>query len=79
MSRRAERYYNRVDASMGKRLLAGLRRIAADPFSRQPVRPVKGRKAVYRYRVGELRILFTVDTAEKIVTVAAIGPRGDIY
>lgn len=42
-------------------------------------RPSDSRKVGIGYRVdvGEYRILYTVDEAEKIVTVELVGPRND--
>ncbi len=40
---------------------------------------MRGRAGLYRYRVGGLRVLFVVDGSDRIVTVLAIGPMGDIY
>jgi mRNA interferase RelE/StbE len=36
-------------------------------------------KGFYRLRVGENRVIFTVDFNSKDITVCAIGARGDIY
>jgi mRNA interferase RelE/StbE len=55
-----------------------LDRLAAEP--RYPgVRKLTGFRDLYRARVGTLRIVFRIDDAARLVTVAAIGPRRDIY
>lgn len=33
----------------------------------------------YRLRVGDWRVLFTVENGEMVITVLKIGPRGGIY
>ena len=33
----------------------------------------------YRVRQGDYRILFTIEDAERIVMIAKIGQRGDVY
>lgn len=38
-----------------------------------------GQPAVYRARVGQYRLLFTVDDARQLVEVVAVGPRNDVY
>ena len=44
------------------------------------IKKLKGEfEGKYRYNVGGLRIIYFVDTKERIVFVEAIGSRGDIY
>lgn len=52
--------------------------LSEDPFPHGHV-AVKGRTGMYRIRQGTYRILYTVDTASKIVTVATIGHRREVY
>jgi mRNA interferase RelE/StbE len=42
------------------------------------VEKLQGQEA-YRIRVGDYRVLFTVDDATKIVIVYAVGHRRDVY
>jgi len=60
------------------RVSASLDRLAEEP--RHPgVRKLTGFRDLYRARVGHLRIVFRIDDAARFVTVAAIGPRREIY
>ena len=36
-------------------------------------------KGFYRIRHGDLRIIFTLETSERTVVIAHLGPRGDLY
>jgi mRNA interferase RelE/StbE len=78
LARGAARYYQRVDADTARRLAQCFDSLRQNPFAGD-VRPLKGRRGLYRYRVGELRVVFSVDRSSLIVMVIAIGPRGDIY
>lgn len=53
--------------------------LAADPFAPNPnviaLRAIDG----FRLRVGNWRVLFTINTDAKTLTVAAILPRGEAY
>jgi len=62
------------------RLLHKVRAYASDPASQaQNVRPLKGR-AGYRLRVGDYRVLFTVDDGElAVMTVYRVGHRKEVY
>ncbi len=57
--------------------------ICESPFSHpnpMVIRPLKGsHKGRWRYRLGDLRIIYTVNVQEKTVEIIALGPRGDIY
>ena len=52
--------------------------MAQDPFSGD-VRPIKGLKGVFRRRVGQYRIGFTVDFEKGIVVILKVGVRGEFY
>ena len=76
--RHAEAYLRRLDARTRERVTRQLERIAGDPygpFSKQ-LTNAEGRRSV---RVGDIRILYSVDDVERVVLVSAIGPRGHVY
>ena len=41
------------------------------------IKPIIGEKDIYRIRVGQYRILFTI--IDNVVLISRIGPRGDVY
>jgi mRNA interferase RelE/StbE len=44
------------------------------------IRPLKGQyKGLWRYRVGDIRIIYTVDEEKRIIRIVAIDSRGDVY
>jgi len=53
---------------------------AENPLLHHAVRNLPGKlKGDYRLRVGDRRVLFTPDRAEKVICVYAILPRGNAY
>lgn len=42
-------------------------------------KPVQGHKGFYRLRVGECRIIYTIDNGKYIICVIDVGNRGDVY
>ena len=53
--------------------------LAADPFApNNNVRALKGTDG-FRLRVGDWRVLYTLDTEAGTMTIAAIVPRGEAY
>lgn len=42
-------------------------------------KPVQGHKGFYRLRVGDYRIIYTIDNGQYIICIVDVGNRGDIY
>ena len=78
VARQAQRYLQRADADTKRRLAAVLDEMAQNPY-RGHVRPLRGRSGQWRRRVGDLRIIFRVDEEARVIDIAQIGPRGDVY
>ncbi len=43
------------------------------------IKPLEGHKGLYRLRVGDYRIIYTIDNGKLIICVVDAGTRGDIY
>jgi len=44
------------------------------------IKPLRGpRKGQWRYRLGDLRIIYTVDLNARTIQIVAIDTRGDVY
>jgi mRNA interferase RelE/StbE len=57
------------------RVLAGIYRL---PDSGD-IKKLKGRIDTYRLRIGNYRILYKIDDAERLITVIRVGVRGSVY
>lgn len=42
-------------------------------------KPVQGHKGFYRLRVGDYRIIYTIDNGQYIICIVDAGNRGNIY
>ncbi len=73
----AARYLKRLIQQDRERIIDALDALVADPKNAD-IKPLKGRAGL-RLRVGDYRVLMLVDRKEKLFTITAIGPRGDIY
>jgi len=75
--RSAERELHALPATAHRRVAAALLRLESAP------RPRGSRKLTHgpgwRLRVGDYRVLYTVDDGARVVTVYAIGHRRDVY
>ena len=79
LSRQAQKYYERVDSDTASRLNQCLDILVVSPFGGGDIKPLKGRKGTYRFRVGDLRVIYEVDAGRKKVKVLTILPRGQAY
>ena len=62
------------------RIIAIVETIAADPFATQPmIKRLKGTPNSFRYRLGDWRILYRLDTEAGTLRVLDIRPRGRAY
>ena len=43
------------------------------------VKPLKGWDNLWRYRLGDYRLIYSVVPDKQVVQLLAIGPRGDVY
>jgi len=78
--RKASKYYQTVDDNTAEKINRVLEEVGGNPFMGTDIKKLHGRLAgKYRVRVGELRIIYTVDEANGIIMIEAIGPRGAVY
>lgn len=75
---RARKALRQIDAGTRKDVLEAMRALGTDP--RPPgVKPLKGHRPWLRVRVGDYRIIYDVDDAARVVTVAVVGHRREVY
>jgi len=81
ISRTAEKQFKKLDQQIQAKLVRYLRervRESADPH--QFGKALRGeKKGLWRYRVGDYRIICDIRDAEKTVAVLALGHRKHIY
>jgi mRNA interferase RelE/StbE len=77
--RAAERALDRIPIDRRRQILSRIKEVAAEPSTRSAaIRPLAG-SDLLRLRVGDYRILFTLDAAAEVLTVELIRTRGDVY
>ena len=78
--RAAERALDRLPASRRRQIVGRIERLASRPTSRNhDIRPLEGSTGLFRLRVGDYRVLYSVNEAADTVTIELIRGRGDVY
>jgi len=76
-ARPAERELAKLSSEMRLRVGRAIRALEEEPFP-SSVKRLKGREE-FRLRVGDYRILYSVEHVSQVLTIAAIGHRRDVY
>lgn len=74
----AARAFKKLPDAIQDRLIPKIDALAADPKPRG-VEKLSGEENRYRIRVGEYRVVYAISDASRLVTVALIGHRRDVY
>lgn len=79
LSSEAERTLDRLDRVTEQRMRARFRQLAREPFDPRLSSALVERAGVRKSRVGGWRILFTVDREARVISIATIDTRGQVY
>jgi len=60
------------------RIIDKIKKLSINPFPSQATK-LEGFRNLYRIRSGKYRIIYTVDTNEKFITILHVRHRKDIY
>ena len=78
--KKAVKYYENLDDKTAKRINKAFEAISKDPIENPHIKRLKGaHEDKYRFAVGDLRIVYQINTKDQTILIEAIGPRGDIY
>jgi mRNA interferase RelE/StbE len=79
-ARKAARFYQRADTITARRLNLIFNRLSQDPLILPNTKRLKGELlGSYRIRMGDLRIIYSVDEENNVIYIEVIGFRGDVY
>lgn len=78
LKRSVEHDLRKIDRQFILKILDGIENLSENPFALQS-RKMKGAETSYRLRIGDYRVIYQVNTIEKIVTVYHVRHRKDAY
>lgn len=80
LSPHAVRQYKQLPPSVAPQIQAGLDALRHSPLSGAKVKRLRGRlRDYFRYRAGDYRVIYAVDTRERVVDIDYIQHRKDVY
>ena len=71
----AKKFIDRLPTNEKRRIVSAIERLP----NGEDIKKLKGHDRLLRWRVGEYRIIYTVDHGELIVYVIDAGNRGQVY
>ena len=79
-AKKAAKFYKRIDAVTLKRINSILEKLEENPFSLPNTKHLQAElSGSYRIRMGNIRIIYSVNDTDKIVYIEVIGFRGGVY
>lgn len=75
IKKKAKKFIDSLPANERRRVVAAIEQLP----NGEDIKKLKGHDNLLRLRVGEYRIIYTVDNGELIVYVIDAGNRGQIY
>ena len=74
----AARAFKKFDAPIQNRLTPKIDTLATDPRP-HGAEKLAGRENRYRIRVGDYRIIYVIDEGGRVIVIAVIGHRREVY
>ena len=75
MKKKAQKFIEKLPKQDKLRIVSDIQRLP----NGEDIKPLKGHKGLYRLRIGNYRIIYTVDHGQLIVFVIDVDNRGDVY
>ena len=70
----------RMASNTARQTCAGIESVATEPYADRPnATRLRGRKGSFRLRVGDWGVIYSLDDNRKVLLVAKIAPRGQVY
>lgn len=80
LTKPAEKVYNKSSKNMQLRLEQCFKNLENNPLYGPHIKPLTGKlKGLYRYRIGDWRVIYRFFKKDMSVEIIAILPRGNAY
>ena len=70
-----------LNKNLQQAVVSALHKLAADPITPRgdTIKKMKGYENVYRYRLGDFRLIYAAAPQARMIQLLAIGPRDSVY
>lgn len=75
LKKKAKKFIDRLPANERRRVVSAIEELP----NGEDIKRLKGHEGLFRLRVGNYRIVYTVDNGQLIIYVIDAGNRGQIY
>jgi mRNA interferase RelE/StbE len=76
----AQKFYANADKALAKKIARCLQQLEQSPRSHPNIKALKGElSSYYRYRMGDYRLIYSVEDQLVQVLVVAIAHRSEVY
>ena len=75
LEKEPEKYLRRQERALQIRILKAINLLPENG----DVKKLSGTSGLFRVRVGKVRVIYSIDNAEHVIRIIAIGSRGQIY
>lgn len=75
LKKRAKKFIDKLSKAEKARIVSAIEQLP----NGDDIKKLKGHSDLFRLRIGDYRIIYTVDNGEYVVLVIDAGNRGDIY
>ena len=75
LKKKAKKFIDRLPANERRRIVAEIERLP----NGEDIKKLKGHDGLLRLRVGDYRVIYTIDNGKLIIYVIDIDNRGDVY
>ena len=75
LAKPAQKFIQKQPRAQQERLLRAIAKLPTEG----DIKPLTGRAGLYRLRIGDYRVIYTVDNDVLLVLIMNVGNRGDVY
>ena len=79
IEKKAQKYLEKLHASAYKKIVLKISGLVESEQKSLHIKKLQGYKNLYRLRVDDYRVIFAVLSSRKIIVVAVVGHRKEIY
>lgn len=78
-TRLAKKQLQKISSVYLIRIETKLKELQQNPFTVSNVKKLEGSKTLYRLRIGDIRIIYNVNTKQILIEIIEIEKRNDVY